>query len=73
MAKGQYIRCQIHEWDWAMYCRKKGDWISYIDEQHPETGDMYRSYYLVCKSHWDWLGRPKSMHNLDYDIWVNNL
>jgi hypothetical protein len=73
MPRGQYIRCQIREWDWLMGCNKKGDWISYIDHQDYQTGNEYRDYYLVCRSHWEWLDRPATMYNIDYACWVNNL
>lgn len=68
-------RCNVGEFDIGMYCRRNSVENSYIDEPYYKDGKiagMRRLLIPLCKSHYDWLGRPEDLLNLDYEDWLKH-
>ena len=66
MPKGIYTRCRIIEWDIMKSCNRKATATSWLHEPYYEN----RTYFPLCASHNDWLERPESQYDLDYEPWL---
>lgn len=73
MPRAKVIKCDIHEFDIMLSCRRNSVDKCYIDEPYYVDGQlagMRRLSIPLCRTHYDYIHRPEELYNLDYKDWL---